>query len=46
MFVLAAKKDGSFEYRQHMFWMRNKKIIFSYALLSGGGGRGGLMVVT
>ena len=25
-----------FEYPQHMFWLRNKKIIFSYALLSGG----------
>ena len=28
--------DGSFEYPQHMFWLRNKKIYFSYALLSGG----------
>ena len=28
--------DGSFEYPHHMFWMRNKKIIFQYALLSGG----------
>ena len=28
--------DGSFEYPQHMFWLRNKKINFSYALLSGG----------
>ena len=28
--------DGSFEYPQHMFWLRNKKIIFSYTLLSGG----------
>ena len=27
-------RDGSFEYPQHMFWLRNKKI--SYALLSGG----------
>ena len=27
---------GSFEYPQHMFWLKNKKIIFSYALLSGG----------
>ena len=27
--------DGSFEYPQHMFWLRNKKIIFSYTLLSG-----------
>ena len=29
-------RDGSFEYPQHMFWLRNKKIIFSYALLYGG----------
>ena len=29
-------RDGSFEYPQHMFWLRNKKITFSYALLSGG----------
>ena len=29
-------RDGSFEYPQHMFWLRNKKIIFSFALLSGG----------
>ena len=28
--------DGSFEYPQHMFWLRNKNIIFSYTLLSGG----------
>ena len=28
--------DGSFEYLQHMFWLRNKKkIMFIYALLSG-----------
>ena len=26
----------SFEYPQHMFWLRNRKIIFSHALLSGG----------
>ena len=26
--------DGSFEYQQHMFWFRNKKIIFCYALLT------------
>ena len=25
-----------FEYPQHMFWVRNKKIIFEYALLSRG----------
>ena len=29
-------RDGSFEYPQHVFWLRNKKIIFSCALLSGG----------
>ena len=29
-------RDGSFEYPQHMFWLRNKKIIFWYRLLSGG----------
>ena len=29
-------RDGSFEYPQHMFRLRNKKIIFIYALLSGG----------
>ena len=29
-------RDGSFEYPQHMFRLRNKIIIFSYALLSGG----------
>ena len=28
-------QDGSFEYPQHMVWLRNKKIIFSYSLLSG-----------
>ena len=28
--------DCSFEYPQPMFWLENKKIIFSYALLSGG----------
>ena len=28
--------DGSFEYPLHMFWLRIKKIIFSYTLLSGG----------
>ena len=27
--------DSSFEYPQHMLWLRNKKIIFNYALLSG-----------
>ena len=27
--------DGSFEYPQHLFWVRNTKIIFQYALLSG-----------
>ena len=28
--------DGSFEYPKHMLWLRNKKINFSYTLLSGG----------
>ena len=28
--------DGSFEYPEPMFWLRNKEIIFSYAVLSGG----------
>ena len=28
--------DGSFMYPQHMFWIRNKKIIFWYALISKG----------
>ena len=26
--------DGSFEYPQHMFWLRNKKMIFCYTLLT------------
>ena len=25
-------RDGSFKYSQHIFWLRNKKIIFGYAL--------------
>ena len=29
-------RDGYFEYPQGMFWLRNKKKMFSYALLSGG----------
>ena len=29
-------RDGSFEYPQHMFWLVNKKIIFSYSFLSVG----------
>ena len=28
--------DGSFEYPQHMFWMRNEKNNFNRARLSGG----------
>ena len=28
--------NGSFEYQQHRFWLRNKKMILKYALLSGG----------
>ena len=27
--------DGSFEYPQHMFWLRKQKIIFSYTLIWG-----------
>ena len=29
-------RDSSSEYPQHMFWLRNKIIIASYAFLSGG----------
>ena len=29
-------RDGSFEYPQHMFWLRNKKNNFSVTHLSGG----------
>ena len=29
-------RDGSFEYPQHVFWLKNKKNIFNYALLSWG----------
>ena len=32
----SSHRDGSFEYPQHMFWSRNKKNIFNYALLSQG----------
>ena len=35
--VLGTQKNrlnGSFEYPIHMLWLRNKKIIFRYALLS------------
>ena len=37
IYVLVAQKNrlGSFEYPQHMFWLRNKKLFFSYTLLSG-----------
>ena len=28
--------DGSFEYPQHMFWLRNKKLFFLFALLTKG----------
>ena len=28
--------DSSFEYPEHMFWLKNQKIIFSNTLLSGG----------
>ena len=30
-----SQKDCSFEYTQHMFWLRNNKIIFIYTHLSG-----------
>ena len=29
-------RDRSFEYPQHMFWMRRRKLFFNYILLSGG----------
>ena len=29
-------RDGSFEYPQHMFWMRNKHKKYIHTLLSGG----------
>ena len=29
-------RDGSFEYPEHMFWLRNKKIYILYALLTKG----------
>ena len=29
-------RDGSFGYQQHLFWLRNKKIIFCYARLTNG----------
>ena len=32
----SSHRDDSFAHPQHMFWLRNKKIILSYALLSGG----------
>ena len=28
------KRDGSIEYPQRMFWLRNKNILFWYALLT------------
>ena len=31
-----SRRDGSIEYPQHMFWLRNKKIIFNDELLSKG----------
>ena len=36
-------RDGSFEYQQHMFWLRNKKNGFQLRTLIGGGGGGGLL---
>ena len=41
--VLGTQKNrlnGSFEYPIHMFWLRSKKLIFRYALLSWGLGLG------
>ena len=36
-------RDGSFEYQQQMFWLRNKKNNFQLnTLIWGGGGGGGL----
>ena len=35
MFWVLKRWDGSFEYPQHMFWLRNKKNDICYALLSG-----------
>ena len=32
-------RDGSFEYPQHMFWLRNKKINFQLRTLIWGPGR-------
>ena len=29
-------RDGSFEYQQHMFWLRNEKIVFNYTFISKG----------
>ena len=31
-----SRRDGSFEHQQHMFWLRNEKIIFCYTLLTKG----------
>ena len=31
-----SNRDGSFEYSQHMFTLRNKKNNFQYAFISGG----------
>ena len=37
-------RDGSFEYPQHMFWLRNKKANFQLRTLFWGGGLGRLSV--
>ena len=36
MFWVVKRTVHSFEYPQHMFWLRNKKSIFWYALLTKG----------
>ena len=35
-FCVLSYRDGSFEYPKHMFWLRNKKNNFLYALLTKG----------
>ena len=32
----SSHRDGSSEYPQHMFWLRNEKIFFNYTGLPGG----------
>ena len=35
-YLCSKEPSRSFEYQQHMFWLRNKKIFFDHALLSTG----------